>query len=384
MLTPLTALPPLSLYIHIPWCVRKCPYCDFNSHQAKSGLDENAYIDALLADLEYELPYFWGRAVETIFIGGGTPSLFQAASIDKLLCGVRALTRLHPDAEITLEANPGTFEKDKFQGFKDAGITRLSIGVQSFDDQALKVLGRIHNHTEALNAIDTALALFSKVNVDIMYALPNQTVQSALHDVNTAINTGASHISAYHLTMEPNTAFGHTPPAGLPEDETAIDIEEAVHQTLNDAGFIHYETSAFARSGHQCRHNLNYWQFGDYIGIGAGAHGKISSHTGMERTVRKRSPADYLAAMHSQPDSAVTRQKIASKDLAFEFMLNALRLTDGVPTSFLQERTGLQIANIAQALDSAQQVGLLDSDPRYLKPTPQGRRFLNDLLHYFL
>ena len=384
MLTPLTALPPLSLYIHIPWCVRKCPYCDFNSHQAKSGLDENAYIDALLADLEYELPYFWGRAVETIFIGGGTPSLFQAASIDKLLCGVRALTRLHPDAEITLEANPGTFEKDKFQGFRDAGITRLSIGVQSFDDQALKVLGRIHNHTEALNAIDTALALFSKVNVDIMYALPNQTVQSALHDVNTAINTGASHISAYHLTMEPNTAFGHTPPAGLPEDETAIDIEEAVHQTLNDAGFIHYETSAFARSGHQCRHNLNSWQFGDYIGIGAGAHGKISSHTGMERTVRKRSPADYLAAMHSQPDSAVTRQKIASKDLAFEFMLNALRLTDGVPTSFLQERTGLQIANIAQALDSAQQVGLLDSDPRYLKPTPQGRRFLNDLLHYFL
>ena len=384
MLTPLTALPPLSLYIHIPWCVRKCPYCDFNSHQAKSGLDENAYIDALLADLQYELPYFWGRAVETIFIGGGTPSLFQAASIDKLLCGVRALTRLHPDAEITLEANPGTFEKDKFQGFRDAGITRLSIGVQSFDDHALKVLGRIHNHTEALNAIDTALALFSKVNVDIMYALPNQTVQSALHDVNTAINTGASHISAYHLTMEPNTAFGHTPPAGLPEDETAIDIEEAVHQTLNDAGFIHYETSAFARSGHQCRHNLNYWQFGDYIGIGAGAHGKISSHTGMERTVRKRSPADYLAAMHSQPDSAVTRQKIASKDLAFEFMLNALRLTDGVPTSFLQERTGLQIANIAQALDSAQQVGLLDSDPRYLKPTPQGRRFLNDLLHYFL
>ena len=293
----LTALPPLSLYIHIPWCIKKCPYCDFNSHSLKNGLPEEAYIDALLTDLQLELPNIWGRPVETIFFGGGTPSLFQAKSIDRLLSGVRSLLRLQPEAEITLEANPGTFEIEKFQGFKDAGITRLSIGVQSFNDDMLARLGRIHNGKEALTAINTALKLFDKVNIDLMYALPNQTVQTALNDVQTAIATGVSHISAYHLTMEPNTPFGHTPPKGLPQDEAALDIEDAVHGELEGAGFIHYETSAFAKPGMQCRHNLNYWQFGDYLGIGAGAHGKISYPDHIERTVRRRHPNDYLAAM---------------------------------------------------------------------------------------
>ncbi len=380
----LTVLPPLSLYIHIPWCVRKCPYCDFNSHQAKNGLPEDAYIDALLTDLQSELPNVWGRAVETVFIGGGTPSLFQAASINRLLNGVRSLVKLQPQAEITLEANPGTFEKEKFQGFKDAGITRLSIGVQSFNDAALQSLGRIHNHREALTAVETALNLFERVNIDLMYALPNQTVQTALHDIQTAIASGAGHISAYHLTMEPNTPFGHTPPPGLPQDEAALDIEEAVHGALAEAGFAHYETSAFARPGHACRHNLNYWQFGDYIGIGAGAHGKISYPARIERTVRRRHPNDYLAAMHGKVSDGIERQTVAAEDLPFEFMMNALRLTDGVPAAWLQERTGVPAAKIAAQIRAAQTKGLLDSDPLYFRPSETGRRFLNDLLQCFL
>ncbi len=380
----LTALPPLSLYIHIPWCVRKCPYCDFNSHQAKNGLPEDAYIDALLTDLQSELPNVWGRAVETVFIGGGTPSLFQAASINRLLNGVRSLVKLQPQAEITLEANPGTFEKEKFQGFKDAGITRLSIGVQSFDDAALQSLGRIHNHREALTAVETALNLFERVNIDLMYALPNQTVQTALHDIQTAIASGASHISAYHLTMEPNTPFGHTPPPGLPQDEAALDIEEAVHGALAEAGFAHYETSAFSRPGHACRHNLNYWQFGDYIGIGAGAHGKISYPARIERTVRRRHPNDYLAAMHGKVSDGIERQTVAAEDLPFEFMMNALRLTDGVPAAWLQERTGVPAAKIAAQIRAAQTKSLLDNDPLYFRPSETGRRFLNDLLQCFL
>ena len=380
----LTALPPLSLYIHIPWCIKKCPYCDFNSHSLKNGLPEEAYIDALLTDLQLELPNIWGRPVETIFFGGGTPSLFQAESIDCLLSGVRSLLRLQPEAEITLEANPGTFEIEKFQGFKDAGITRLSIGVQSFNDDMLARLGRVHNGKEALTAIDTALKLFDKVNIDLMYALPNQTVQTALNDVQTAIATGVSHISAYHLTMEPNTPFGHTPPKGLPQDEAALDIEDAVHGALESAGFIHYETSAFAKPGMQCRHNLNYWQFGDYLGIGAGAHGKISYPDRIERTVRRRHPNDYLAAMQGNPHEAVEHKTVASEDLPFEFMMNALRLTDGVPAAMLQERTGVPTAKIMAQIETARQKGLLESDPTVFRPTEQGRLFLNDLLQYFL
>ena len=380
----LAALPPLSLYIHIPWCIKKCPYCDFNSHSLKMGLPEAAYIDALLADLQTELPNIWGRPVETIFFGGGTPSLFQAASIDRLLSGVRSLLRLQPEAEITLEANPGTFEIEKFKGFKDAGITRLSIGVQSFNDTMLERLGRVHNGGEALRAIDTALKLFEKVNIDLMYALPAQTVQTALNDVNTAIATGAGHISAYHLTMEPNTPFGHTPPKGLPQDEAALDIEDAVHGALETAGFIHYETSAFARPQMQCRHNLNYWQFGDYIGIGAGAHGKISFPDRIERTVRRRHPNDYLAAMQRNPLEAVERKTVAAADLPFEFMMNALRLADGVPAALLQERTGVPAAHIMAQIETARRRGLLETNPTIFRPTAQGRLFLNDLLQCFL
>ena len=380
----LAALPPLSLYIHIPWCIKKCPYCDFNSHSLKMGLPEAAYIDALLADLQTELPNIWGRPVETIFFGGGTPSLFQAASIDRLLSGVRSLLRLQPEAEITLEANPGTFEIEKFKGFKDAGITRLSIGVQSFNDTMLERLGRVHNGGEALRAIDTALKLFEKVNIDLMYALPAQTVQTALNDVNTAIATGAGHISAYHLTMEPNTPFGHTPPKGLPQDEAALDIEDAVHGALETAGFIHYETSAFARPQMQCRHNLNSWQFGDYIGIGAGAHGKISFPDRIERTVRRRHPNDYLAAMQRNPLEAVERKTVAAADLPFEFMMNALRLADGVPAALLQERTGVPAAHIMAQIETARRRGLLETNPTIFRPTAQGRLFLNDLLQCFL
>ena len=380
----LAALPPLSLYIHIPWCIKKCPYCDFNSHSLKNGLPEEAYIDALLADLQTELPNIWGRPVETIFFGGGTPSLFQAASIDRLLSGLRSLLRLQPEAEITLEANPGTFEIEKFKGFKDAGITRLSIGVQSFNDTMLERLGRVHNGGEALRAIDTALKLFEKVNIDLMYALPGQTVQTALNDVNTAIATGAGHISAYHLTMEPNTPFGHTPPKGLPQDEAALDIEDAVHDALDGAGFIHYETSAFARPHMQCRHNLNYWQFGDYIGIGAGAHGKISFPDRIERTVRRRHPNDYLAAMQRNPSDGIERKTVSTDDLPFEFMMNALRLAEGVPAALLQERTGISSARIMAQIETARRKGLLENDPTVFRPTTQGRLFLNDLLQCFL
>ena len=380
----LAALPPLSLYIHIPWCIKKCPYCDFNSHSLKNGLPEEAYIDALLADLQTELPNIWGRPVETIFFGGGTPSLFQAASIDRLLSGLRSLLRLQPEAEITLEANPGTFEIEKFKGFKDAGITRLSIGVQSFNDTMLERLGRVHNGSEAQRAIDTALKLFEKVNIDLMYALPGQTVQTALNDVNTAIATGAGHISAYHLTMEPNTPFGHTPPKGLPQDEAALDIEDAVHGALDGGGFLHYETSAFARPQMQCRHNLNYWQFGDYIGIGAGAHGKISFPDHIERTVRRRHPNDYLAAMQRNPSDGIERKTVSADDLPFEFMMNALRLSEGVPATLLQERTGISSARIMAQIETARRKGLLENDPTVFRPTAQGRLFLNDLLQCFL
>ncbi|WP_274571631.1 radical SAM family heme chaperone HemW [Neisseria leonii] len=380
----LSILPPLSLYVHIPWCIQKCPYCDFNSHTAKIRPDETAYIDALLTDLESELPHIWGRPVETVFIGGGTPSVFSAAAIDRLLNGIRARLPLQPGAEITLEANPGTFEREKFAGFRQAGVTRLSIGVQSFHNPSLHALGRIHNQTEALRAIEEAVKLFEQVNIDLMYALPNQTVQAAVRDVETAVQSGVSHISAYHLTMEPNTPFGHTPPAGLPQDDAAQDIEDAVHGTLRLAGFEHYETSAFTRNGHYCRHNLNYWQFGDYIGIGAGAHGKISKHNGIERTVRRRHPNDYLAAVAADAASAAERRSVAAADLPFEFMMNALRLSNGVPADWLRQRTGIPPAAIAAEIKQAVSLGLLDSDPARFAPTEQGRRFLNNLLQCFL
>ncbi|OAM31237.1 YggW family oxidoreductase [Eikenella longinqua] len=380
----LSAPPPLSLYIHIPWCIQKCPYCDFNSHRLKPDTSEAAYIDALLADLQHELPHIWGRPVETIFIGGGTPSVFSAESINRLLGGVRALVRLLPDAEITLEANPGTFEQARFQGYAEAGVNRLSLGIQSFNDAKLKALGRIHNGSEARAAIEAALAIFPRVNTDIMYALPRQTPAEARQDIQSAIDSGVSHISAYHLTMEPNTPFGRTPPPGIPEEDAAYDIEQAVHQALLAAGFAHYETSAFARANQQCRHNLNYWQFGDYIGIGAGAHGKISSHSGIIRTTRARHPRSYLAAMQDNPAEAIERFQVAPGELPFEFMLNAMRLTQGVPTHLFTERTGLSLAAIARPLQSAVRLGLIDPSPALLRPTERGQRYLNDLLQLFL
>ncbi len=378
----LTALPPLSLYIHIPWCVQKCPYCDFNSHQAQNKFDEQQYIDALLTDLVSELPYVWGRSIETIFIGGGTPSLFSAEGIDTLLKGVRSLISVNPMAEITMEANPGTFERERFEGFKEAGINRLSIGVQSFNNTHLKQLGRIHNAQEAILAIESATNIFERVNIDLMYALPKQTIAEAVADVTQAIDLGVSHISAYQLTLEPNTAFHHRPPQGLPDDDLLQDIEDAVHHELFSAGFERYEVSAFTKNSH-CQHNLNYWQFGDYIGIGAGAHGKISSHNQIVRTTRKRHPKDYLE--HIQQDSsAQERIDIKKADLPFEFMLNSLRLLNGVESRLFTERTGLAMHTISQAVSQGIQSGLLNEHPAYLKATPLGHRFLNDLLQLFL
>lgn len=380
----LSSLPPLSLYVHIPWCIQKCPYCDFNSHTRKADSDEMAYIDALFIDLQHELPHIWGRRIHSIFIGGGTPSVFSAHAIDRLLSGIRALVPLQPEAEITMEANPGTFERDKFAAYAAAGINRLSIGIQSFNDRHLAAIGRIHNANEARLAAETALTLFPRVNLDLMYALPHQTLAEALADVQTAIATGVNHISAYHLTMEPNTPFGHSPPLGLPEDDMAADIGDAVAQALVDAGFEHYETSAYARDQQYGRHNLNYWQFGDYIGIGAGAHGKISSANGIVRTTRIRHPKDYLANIIRLPEAAIERRVCPSKELPFEFMMNALRLTEGVPASLFAERTGLPLAHISAALQRASQQGLLDANPNLLRPTDKGRAFLNELLMLFL
>jgi oxygen-independent coproporphyrinogen-3 oxidase len=376
------ALPPLALYVHIPWCLRKCPYCDFNSHEAKGDAPEAAYVDALLADLEFALPSIWGRRVVSVFIGGGTPSLFSAGAIDTLLAGIRARVPLAPDAEVTLEANPGTFEREKFAGYHAAGINRLSLGVQSFDPKHLAALGRVHDADEARCAAEAALAIFGNVNFDLMYALPCQTVAEAEADLAAALAFSPPHLSFYHLTVEPNTLFHRYPPP-LPDDETAADIEDAVDAALEAAGYRHYETSAHAKSGRECRHNLNYWQFGDYLGIGAGAHSKLSFADRILRQVRHKQPKQYLeqvaAGAPLQEDGVVTRE-----DVGFEFMLNALRLTDGVPASSFAERTGYSLALVRQGLEAAEARGLIERDPAQLRPTALGRRFLNDLQALFL
>ncbi|SME96128.1 radical SAM family heme chaperone HemW [Pseudogulbenkiania subflava] len=382
-LSGLRELPPLSLYIHFPWCVRKCPYCDFNSHEAKNGFDEDAYVAALLADLESALPAVWGRPVHTIFMGGGTPSLFSARAMDTLLAGIRARVRLYPDAEITMEANPGTFESDKFKGFREAGINRLSIGIQSFDPAHLKALGRIHDGDEARRAVDIALTHFDNVNLDLMYALPGQTLEQTLTDMGTALSFGVTHVSAYHLTIEPNTLFARYLPPKLPDDELSADMQEALEARLAEAGFHHYETSAFARPGRECRHNLNYWQFGDYLGIGAGAHAKISAHDGIVREMRYKQPAAYLKAV-AEGQPAQSRERIARGDLPFEFMMNLLRLTDGFELRLFAERTGLPLTHIQRELAEAEAQGLIERDLTTLKPTLKGQRFLNDLLTLFL
>jgi putative oxygen-independent coproporphyrinogen III oxidase len=385
---PLTAVspaptfvpPPLALYVHWPWCVRKCPYCDFNSHEFRypNEPQESAYLAALIADLEAVLPAIWGRPIVSVFIGGGTPSLMSGESVEALLSALRMRLPLLPGAEITLEANPGTVEVDRFAAYRDAGINRLSLGIQSFDDAKLAALGRIHSADEARRAIDIAQAHFDRINLDLMVALPRQTMKEASNDIATAIGTGVSHISAYHLTLEPNTAFFHAPPP-LPDDDAAADMLERVEGELIAAGFEHYETSAFAKSNEQCRHNLNYWTFGDYLGIGAGAHSKLSDHTGIRREARPRHPKDYLA-------DPATRdwQPVAPADLPGEFMMNALRLSDGVPLELFSERTGLPLAAIENSALAGRQEGLLEIVDGKLRPTALGRRFLNRLIGHFL
>jgi len=381
----LAALPPLALYLHYPWCVRKCPYCDFNSHEAPGGIGgipEEAYLAALIADLEAALPQVWGRRIVSLFIGGGTPSLISAAGLDQLLASIRARLPLLPDAEITLEANPGTVEAGKFAAFRASGINRISLGIQSFDDRHLAALGRIHSAAEARRAIDLALAHFDRVNLDLIYALPQQTLAQARNDIATAIACGVAHVSAYHLTLEPNTPFHHAPPP-LPDDDLAADMQEMLEAELAGAGFQHYETSAFAQPGQRCQHNLNYWHFGDYLGIGAGAHSKISSAAGILREARRKHPRDYLAAV-APADFLQQRSAIGNDQLPIEFMMNALRLCDGVPLRLFEERTGLPATILSGAFAQAQRRGLLAIEGAQIRPTRQGQRFLNDLLQLYM
>jgi oxygen-independent coproporphyrinogen-3 oxidase len=382
----LRALPPLALYIHFPWCEKKCPYCDFNSHQikdGKSGFDEQRYINALIADLETEIPNTWGRQVHSIFIGGGTPSLLSVAGMDQLLCAVRARINLEPDAEITMEGNPGSVEVEKLAGFAKAGINRISLGIQSFSDEQLKALGRIHNGEQAKRAVQIALDHFKSVNLDLMYGLPNQSLESAKADMETALSFKTPHLSLYNLTLEPNTYFANFPPK-LPSDDEIDAIFEQNLALLTQAGYKRYEVSAYAQKDQECKHNLNYWRFGDYIGIGAGAHGKVSYPGKITRHVRERHPETYMQAMETKSNALIESRELSAADLPFEFMLNALRLSDGVDTSTFSERTGLPLSVISQGLDEASKKGLLDENPSKLKPTALGLRYLNNLQEMFL
>ncbi|HEY8553920.1 MAG TPA: radical SAM family heme chaperone HemW [Burkholderiales bacterium] len=377
------APPPLSLYIHLPWCVRKCPYCDFNSHTLRGALPEDAYVNALLRDLELDAPLVAGRTVETVFIGGGTPSLFRPESIARLLEGVRARVPLAPDAEITLEANPGTVERERFRGFRAAGINRLSIGVQSFDDAKLAALGRIHGRAEAIAAVNAARgAGFENLNLDLMYALPAQEAAEAVADVETALRFAPSHLSVYQLTLEPNTPFHRSPPR-LPDEDAVDAMQEAIVDRLAGAGYAQYEVSAYARPGRECRHNRNYWEFGDYLGIGAGAHAKLTLAERVLRIAKTRHPDAYLRAAGREEARASVRA-LDADDLAFEFMLNALRLRDGVPAALFTARTGLPLARVTPILAAARERGLLEPDEERLRASALGRRFLNDLVAMFL
>ena len=378
----LKALPPLSLYVHLPWCIKKCPYCDFNSHEVSSNMPEQRYISALVADLESALPLIWGRPVHSIFIGGGTPSLFSPQAIDRLLADIRARLKLNADCEITLEANPGTFEKDRFKAFKSAGVNRLSIGVQSFNDQHLKALGRVHDRAQAIAAVQEAAQAFDTFNLDIMYALPGQTLQNLEQDINTALGLQPPHISIYHLTIEPNTYFAKFPPA-IPEEDLAYDMLDQITELTQDKGLARYEVSAFAKPGHRCFHNTNYWQFGDYLGIGAGAHSKLSFAHRVVRQVRVREPNLYMQKALAG-NSVTTDTEVSRADLPFEFMLNALRLKDGFKLQDFIEKTGLPVTAIAKGLDEAERKGLIERDFVRIKPTVRGFDFLNDLQQLFL
>jgi oxygen-independent coproporphyrinogen-3 oxidase len=378
----LSALPPLSLYVHLPWCLKKCPYCDFNSHEAQGELPEQRYLDALMADLEASLPLIWGRTVHSIFIGGGTPSLFSPQAIDRLLGDIRARLRLEPDCEITLEANPGTFEKHRFKAFRSAGVTRLSIGVQSFDDRHLKALGRVHDRAQALAAVEEAAQSFDTFNLDIMYALPGQTLANLEQDMRQALALQPPHISIYHLTVEPNTYFAKYPPA-LPQEDDAYAMLDRITELTGVAGMDRYEISAYAKPGHRCLHNLNYWKFGDYLGIGAGAHSKLSFAHRVVRQVRFREPRLYMdKALAGTP--VAQDNEVSRAELPFEFMLNALRLREGFKLQDFAERTGLPLTAIQAGLDEAERKGLIERDFARVKPSERGFDFLNDLQTLFL
>ena len=380
-----TALPPLALYIHIPWCVQKCPYCDFNSHALNGEIQDIAYVDCLLADLEQDLPSVWGRVVTSIFIGGGTPSLLSAEALDRLLCGLRMRLSIDAYAEITLEANPGTLESGKFHEFRAAGINRLSIGCQSFYDEHLEKLGRIHGRREAIHAAETAHdAGFDNFNLDLMFGLPGQTNKQAIDDIETAIALEPTHISHYQLTLEPNTLFHHKPPT-LPDDDKRYDMQSACQEKLAEHDYGHYEISAYAKQKKQSQHNLNYWLFGDYLGIGAGAHAKISAADtqSITRTWKQKHPASYMTDVASGKHIG-ERTQLSAKDTGFEFMLNALRLREGFPTPLFNQRTGLPITVISDALIIAEERGLIEYSIERIKPTEKGFSFYNDLVEIFL
>ncbi|TAK76328.1 MAG: radical SAM family heme chaperone HemW [Gammaproteobacteria bacterium] len=374
---------PLSLYVHLPWCVRKCPYCDFNSHEMKQGLPETAYVNTLLQELEQYLPQIQHRPLVSIFFGGGTPSLFSAQAIEQILTGVAKRMIFSPTIEITLEANPGTAEQARFHDFRQAGINRLSLGIQSLQDDKLKALGRIHNTDTAIQAITMAQkAGFTNFNIDLMYGLPQQTIDDAIHDLELALSFQPTHLSWYQLTIEPNTFFHHQPPA-LPIDDTIWEMQQAGQTLLQHMGFTHYEVSAYAQPGKTCLHNRNYWEFGDYLGIGAGAHSKLTDEkTGsVTRFAQVKHPTTYLDSTKRLP---LTSKILAEEDLVFEFMLNALRLTRGVPALLFTQRTGLSLARVEKLLAQAKHRGLLLPDPTHFRPSERGRRFLNDLVGIFL
>ncbi len=398
------ALPPLSLYIHIPWCVRKCPYCDFNSHESRGALPEQEYVAALIRDLEMALPLIWGRKVYTVFFGGGTPSLLSGESVAEILRNVRMLLPLDLGAEITLEANPGTVEAARFAAYREAGVNRLSMGIQSFNDTHLQALGRIHSADEAKRAIEIAQQHFDNLNLDLMYALPKQTLDEALQDVQTALSFAPQHLSCYHLTLEPNTLFYRNPPS-LPDDDASSDMQQRIEEMLAAAGYQHYETSAFAlhplpgplpqaseggmvplrglHDSRRARHNLNYWKFGDYLGIGAGAHSKLSFPDRIIRQARYKQPQAYMQQV-GKGAPIQTENEVSSEELGFEFMMNALRLNEGFDSGLFQERTSLSLLGIQRELDKAERCGLLIRDHQRIAPTRMGQRFLNDLLEIFL
>jgi oxygen-independent coproporphyrinogen-3 oxidase len=379
----LSALPPLALYVHLPWCLKKCPYCDFNSHEQPEGpLPHARYVDSVIADLEAALPLIWGRSVHTIFIGGGTPSLFSPDEIDRLLGAIRARVRLEADCEITMEANPGTFEKDRFRAFAGAGVTRLSMGVQSFNDAHLQALGRVHNRAQAIAAVEEAARSFSTFNLDIMYALPGQTLAQVDEDMAMALQFSPPHISIYHLTIEPNTYFAKFPPV-IPEDDTAYAMLDRITETTQNAGLNRYEVSAYAKDGHRCKHNLNYWQFGDYLGIGAGAHSKLSFAHRVVRQVRIRDPRAYQDKALAG-NALAQSEEVSRADLPFEYMLNALRLRHGFSLQEFTERTGLPLSAIEVPLKEAERQGLVERDFARVRPSVRGFDFLSDLQALFL